>query len=647
MKLYHFLCSISEAHLIRFNITFIMFRISFRQFAFSLIIGISTSINIDAQQLFPEPGMLYDNTSVSRIDISILPDYLDIIINGDNSSDYEFPAIFTFTRDTFSFTIDSIGFRLRGNTSRNSEKKSFKVSLNSFVSGQKFFGVEKINLNGEHNDPSMARANIVWDILRKAGVPATRSSHTELYINGDYMGLYLNVEHIDEEFLKLRFGNNDGNLYKCTWPADLNYISNNQDDYKFSNSLGRTYELKRNEEIDDYSDLANFIYIINKVNPADFPEKLEPIFNINSFLKNYAVEVLTGHWDGYAYNKNNFYLYNNEETGRFEFIPYDTDNTFGRDWFGRDWAVRDIYNWSKGGEDRPLVENILDNDLYRDRYSFYMNRIIQEVFNSDSMNPNIYRIKNQIAPFAVNDMYRTKDYGFSYDDFTRSFDYAIRDHVKDGITHFISTRSLTALNQLETVNISPIVSRVEDNNPKINENISIRALIEDESNPVNAKLIYLINDIQKEISMSEIIGVRENYQANLNSVSTNTYIRYYIEASDEQFQTTRDPQFGYYELKIGDIFKNVEPNLTTNFKAYPNPFTNYIQLQVQENAYDARYILYDITGKELISGQIYEDMRIEFGNSVSEKGVYILKIYYSKGSGQRIEENLKLINLGI
>ena len=36
-----------------------------------------------------------------------------------------------------------MGFRLRGNTSRSSAKKSFKVDFNHFVPGRDFFGIEK------------------------------------------------------------------------------------------------------------------------------------------------------------------------------------------------------------------------------------------------------------------------------------------------------------------------------------------------------------------------------------------------------------------------------------------------------------------------------------------------------------------------
>ena len=161
-----------------------------------------------------------------------------------------------------------------------------------------------MNVNGEHNDPSVIRAKLCWDILKKFEIPAPRSNHVELFINGEYYGLYINVEHIDEEFVESRFGNRGGNLFKCLWPADLNFFSSNPDDYKFVSGDRRAYDLRTNEEWDNYEDLYQFIYTLNTA-PAEILEcELEKIFNVEDFLKVLAFDVVTGNWDGYSYNKN-------------------------------------------------------------------------------------------------------------------------------------------------------------------------------------------------------------------------------------------------------------------------------------------------------------------------------------------------------
>ncbi len=84
----------------------------------------------------------------------------------------------------------------------------------------------------------------------------------------------------------------DGNLYKCTYPADLDYISNNPDDYKFALWGTRHYELKTNEYIDDYSDLSTFISVLNNTPAANLSCALAQKFHVSEYLKIAAIKAL-------------------------------------------------------------------------------------------------------------------------------------------------------------------------------------------------------------------------------------------------------------------------------------------------------------------------------------------------------------------
>ena len=75
-----------------------------------------------AQKILPENSFLFSDKEVARIDITINPDSLSKILEGDFSSDHEYPADFRMTRGTIIKTVENVGFRLRGNTSRNSKK---------------------------------------------------------------------------------------------------------------------------------------------------------------------------------------------------------------------------------------------------------------------------------------------------------------------------------------------------------------------------------------------------------------------------------------------------------------------------------------------------------------------------------------------
>ncbi|RLD26791.1 MAG: hypothetical protein DRI54_02170, partial [Bacteroidetes bacterium] len=95
----------------------------------------------------PDKGWVFEDSTVSRIDIIIDQDSLDELLLEENwYEDHEYPADMFFTRNGQTDTVLNVGFRLRGNTSRDAWKKSFKIAINSFTSGRRYNGLKKLNL---------------------------------------------------------------------------------------------------------------------------------------------------------------------------------------------------------------------------------------------------------------------------------------------------------------------------------------------------------------------------------------------------------------------------------------------------------------------------------------------------------------------
>lgn len=512
----------------------------------TITLSILSSIFTFAQPQFPENGEVYTNEVVPRIDIFIHPDTLTWIYEN-VESDHEFRAVFVFNNGNVHDTIHDIGFRLRGNTSRYSQKKSFKVSFNTFISGRKYHGVEKFNLNGEHNDPSITRAKLCWNIFRESNIVSPRSSHTEVYINGNYHGLYINVEHIDEEFVKTYFGNNDGNLYKCLWPADLTYRGADPDLYKFTSGDRRTYELKINEEEDDYSDLAEFIDILNNTPITQLPCELEKVFNVQDYLKIAAIDVLTANWDGYIYNKNNFYLYKNTGTGLFEYIPYDVDNTFGIDWFGIDWASRDIYNWAHSSEPRPLFTRLMQVAEYKAQYTYYLKQAIAEVTGKQSLMDYMFAVREQIRPYVADDPYYPLNYGYNIESFNTSFTSGTGAHVPVGLQPYIQNRNSIALSQAQNTNAAPMIKYITHNSPPALQQMLVSASAEDE-NLTGVALDYRIsNGTWQQTAMydngqnGDILAGDGIYSVGLPGMASGTLFEFRIKATDNNQVTSTKP----------------------------------------------------------------------------------------------------------
>ncbi len=402
---------------------------------------------------FGQKKTLFDDTKVSSVYITIAQDSLNLLLkSGNEESIHYFPCQFIFDDGTKKDTVAKAGFRLRGNTSRYSQKKSFKVSFNEFTVGGKYQGVKKINLNGSHNDPTMIREKLFYDIWNKDSNAKRRANFVRLYVNQEYKGLYTNIEEIDADWVKNAYGDNTGNLYKCTYPADLAYISDNQSSYKNikNNPITRAYDLVTNEALDDYSGLVNLIKILDQNPDNQFVIDIKKVLNVDNVLKAYAIDIATGNWDNYAYNKNNYYLYHNLKTGKFEYMTYDTDNTMGIDWLNKDWVTRNCYAWlpTSGNEKRPLISKLLAVPEFKTQFSTYLNNVTRKITISDSIFPRIDSLKKIIKTAAYEDTYKGKDYGYTNTSWENGFTKTVDTHSPYGLKPFFGKRYTNTIAQV-------------------------------------------------------------------------------------------------------------------------------------------------------------------------------------------------------
>lgn len=455
-----------------------------------LLLACFMSVSVFGQSIVhPLNNDAFLQNELAEIHISLSENDLNLLLGDSLYSNYHFPATFYYYSSTHNEIIENVGFRVRGNTSRDAYKKSFKISFNEYMQGEKFKGLEKMNLIGQHNDPSLLRSWMSLTMLTNNNLISPRCSYIKFYINGQYKGVYLNVEHIDDEFLQSRFIDDDyGNMYKCKWGADLNYIGFNQSDYY------DIYDLKTNEITNDYSDLIQFIQTLNSISYEDFPCFIEEHFEVDMYLKTLAIEMIIGHWDGYAFNKNNYYLYQRPSNSKFVFIEYDMDNTFGIDWFDIDWANRDLNSWHNN--DRPLIERLLSYPFYKNMFNTYLNQILNEL-NTSQWYSNLYQKQDLISNALQLDPYYSMDYGFQYYDFLDAIDNNYGEHVDKGLAEYVNERIISGLNQIQIVgkHSNPCINSLNELDNPGKELVSILDVIGRETSfQLNVPLIYLFSD---------------------------------------------------------------------------------------------------------------------------------------------------------
>ena len=268
-------------------------------------------------------------------------------------------------------THGEVGVRKKGFVGSQSDTKpSLKLRFDKYVDGQSLGGVmERMTLNNSLQDPSFVNTCLSYRVFAAAGNPAPRCNFATVSVNGKDLGLYVHVEEIKAPFLLRHFDSAEGNIYE-----------GNVSD--FTPVYRGTFEKKNNTGADDWSDIDAVVAALADPSDAGL-EALGEIVDLDRYLSHWATEVLVGHWDGYAGDRNNYWFYR-EPGGRFVFIPWGIDDTF---------HLRDDPNPFDNISDPPpsvLALTAIPNRLYnhpdwRVAYAKRLKEILDTVWDTDEL----------------------------------------------------------------------------------------------------------------------------------------------------------------------------------------------------------------------------------------------------------------------
>lgn len=249
---------------------------------------------------------------------------LDLEISNDNIASLRaapqtwVPATLVYEGRSFG----PVGVNLKGTSSFQpiDGKPAFRVNINKFVSGAKFFGLKAFLLNNLTTDPSMLRERLAYWIGRQiGGVPTSRCNHSWVTMNGAPLGLYATVEEPKQQLMAYYFADATGPVYTIHY-ADFQpaYVS--------------SFELQ--DGTNDVS-LIDGATAALQMTPADAAIAAAGQFvNLHQFARYWALMVLTGHWGGWPYAPDpqpagaNAGTYADPTTHQLYFIPEGINDAF-------------------------------------------------------------------------------------------------------------------------------------------------------------------------------------------------------------------------------------------------------------------------------------------------------------------------------
>lgn len=221
--------------------------------------------------------------------------------------------------------------RLKGSIGGSFRKLSEKPGLKlKFKAANAVLGLRKMTLNNMVQDPSMVHETLAYASFRAAGVPASRTGFAFVRLNGNDIGVYLDLENLDEIGLKRIFGSFDEGTQHL-------YEGEQGDDVFPGGEAG--FEVDEGSKA-DISDLESLIEAVNDGGePGEsWSQHVSPNADLAEMTKMWAVEKYIDHWDGYSGHTepsqagerpNNYYLFS-EPTGRFQMLPWGTDQAWIR-----------------------------------------------------------------------------------------------------------------------------------------------------------------------------------------------------------------------------------------------------------------------------------------------------------------------------
>lgn len=152
----------------------------------------------------------------------------------------------------------------------------------------------------------------------KLGLFVPESKFASLSINGEFQGLYMQIEDFSPEFLAKQHKADDADLFE----GDANVSKNKGGGNLFGRLVSWEKEIQfSRSEIDDYAPIQKLLEILFQYPLDEFPTALTDLIDMEQFTTWQAHAMLARSFS--QNNEHNLYWYFNRDKGKIEFIPWD------------------------------------------------------------------------------------------------------------------------------------------------------------------------------------------------------------------------------------------------------------------------------------------------------------------------------------
>lgn len=329
-----------------------------------------------------------------------------------------------------------------------------------------------VNLNNNYADATNMKEALIYDMYQYLGADASLYNYAKLSVNGEYWGVYLALEAVEDSFLLRNYGVQDGELYK---PDSMNIGSGkdfgdfNADDIDFGDlDLGDMTPPDRNaapaeqktaaagerpaddfgfgggkggfsmsgggadlnytdDELDSYETIwdgeiadttkADHKRVVTALKNISEGNALKDYMDVDNLLRYMAVHIFSVNEDSLSGSMaHNYYLY--EAGGKLNLIPWDYNLALGG--MGRSNDATSVVNDAidNAFSGTTFFDTLMENETYHSQYYAYLQQLVSEYINGGGFDAFYERVRSQIDTLVETDPTAF----YSYDEYLTAVD---------------------------------------------------------------------------------------------------------------------------------------------------------------------------------------------------------------------------------
>jgi CotH protein/lamin tail-like protein/type IX secretion system substrate protein len=381
---------------------------------------------------------LYGSANITTVEITFAEGNWDELLNDFYTAGNGDRLLATVEINGISF--DSVGIRYRGGSTYDPANVKNPLSIKlDYVKSQNYDGVEVLKLSNGAKDPSFLREVLTFEIARNY-MEAPRANYASVYINGNFHGVYANVESVNSLFFANRFQiGPDNSRFECN-PA-----------YDFSEPLptppfGCTQGHGANLE---YLGSGNACYfdhyeIQSPVGWEDLvaaastlkndPANARAVLDLDRFIWMSALNNLLVNLDSYLGANPRNYFIAKADNGHFVPVADDMNESFGR----FPWATvpqagdpqpplgfyTEFDPFSGSGDDtKPLLKAIFNNPAWKRMYVAHLRTMMAEMFTIGWFGQRTEELQSLISDELMSDA----NHFYTHDEFLENLNGTVVD----------------------------------------------------------------------------------------------------------------------------------------------------------------------------------------------------------------------------